>query len=332
MACNFCVSSFWISFLILFLNLISHFRPVLSKNNVNERPIVGIPTMSITDELLLKKVSKLKDRKYIAASYVKFIEMAGARAVPIPTNINDTVLQHVFKSVNGLLFPGGETNLVDSGYYKLTKRLYELAIKENEKGKVFPILGICRGMQAMLVHTEGSIDVMEERDSVNLTTTLTWNDENFEKSFIKDMPPPMKEVAEKKKITAHFHKYGVTKEIFSKGKVGEKFNVVATSFDRENKEFVSIFQGKELPFFGLQFHPEKVLFEWAETINIPHSLDAVYLSQFFSNAFMGEVRKNKAHRFSSWEETERYTTSKDPMYYTGFLPDAHSPFMQIFVY
>lgn len=321
----------WKSILLICL-VCFHVDIALGRNNINERPIVGIPTMTITDKLLLKKVPKMKDREYIAASYVKFIEMAGGRTVPIPTNINDTVLQHVFKSINGVVFPGGEINLVDSGYYKLTKRIMELAIKENENGKPFPILGVCRGMQAMIVHTEGSTDVMEERDSVNFTTTLKWNNENFKNSFLKDMPPSMKKDAEKKKITAHFHKYGTPSDVFLKGKVSERFNVIATSKDRKNKEFVSIFQGKELPFFGLQFHPEKVLFEWAETINVPHSLDAVYLSQFFSNAFMGEVRKNKEHYFDSWEDTERYTMSKDPVYYTGFLPDSHSPFMQIYVY
>ena len=45
---------------------------------INERPTIGIPTMKITDELLLQTVPKLKDREYIASSYVKFIEMAGA--------------------------------------------------------------------------------------------------------------------------------------------------------------------------------------------------------------------------------------------------------------
>jgi len=327
------ISRSWINLFIFGFNIIWNVCPAFGdKNKLNERPIIGIPTMTITDELLLKKVEKLEDRQYIASSYVKFIEMAGARAVPIPTKINDTVLKSVFKSVNGLLFPGGEINLEDSGYYKLTKKLFKLAIKENEKGKVFPILGICRGMQAMLVHTEGSIDIMEETDSVNYTTTLKWNDENFDNSFIKDMPEPMKESASKKDITSHFHKYGVPEDAFSKGDVGDRFEVIATSKDRNGKEFVSMFQGKKLPFYGLQFHPEKVLFEWAETVNIPHSLEAVYFSQFFSNAFMGEVKKNTDHHFKSEDDLERYSMSKDPMYYTGFLPEAHSPFMQIYVY
>ena len=68
----------------------------------------------------------------------------GARAIAIPIHTNDTELDLIMESVNGLLFPGGETNLENSGYYKLTKKLYEKAIKLNDDGTPFPILGICR--------------------------------------------------------------------------------------------------------------------------------------------------------------------------------------------
>ena len=35
------------------------------------------------------------------------------------------------------------------------------------------------------------------------------------------------------------------------------FNVVTTSHDRKGVEYVSMIEGKNLPFYGVQFHPEK---------------------------------------------------------------------------
>lgn len=301
---------------------------------LNDRPIIGIPTQKISDEMLLDKIPKLKGREYIAASYVKFVEMAGARVVAIPIKTNKTELKMLLKSVNGLLFPGGEANMKDSGYYKLTKYLFKEAVKINKRGKPFPILGICRGMQALVVHLTGKTDYMDEFDSVNLTAPLKWYTEELDRSFLKDIPPGMKKGAEdcKVNITGHFHKYGFSPDVFEEDKIKDEYEIIATSKDRDGKEFVSIFQGKKLPFYGLQFHPEKTLFEWAPTIHIPHSLQAIYFSQFLSNMYVAEVKRNTKNHFESMLDEQRFITLKDPAYYTGFLPQSHSPFMQIYVY
>jgi len=300
----------------------------------NERPTIGIPTQTITDDLLLETIPKLKGREYIAASYVKFIEMAGARAIAIPIKTNDTELKLIMKSVNGLLFPGGETNLKDSGYYKLTKKLFKKAVEMNEEGTPIPILGICRGMQAMIVHTVGNTDDLGEFDSVNMSTTLKWNEKNLKKSYLSEIPPIMKRSTEDTlfNVTAHFHKYGFSKDVFEKDEVKQRFEILATSKDRKGKEFVSVYQGKEFPFFGFQFHPEKVMFEWAATLNIPHNQMAVFFSQYLANTFVVEAKHNAKASFSDPGDEQRLGMMKDPVYYTGYLQESHSPFMQIYVY
>lgn len=45
------------------------------------------------------------------------------------------------------------------------------------------------------------------------------------------------------------------------------------------------------PFYGVAFHPEKVLFEWTLSKmhqNTPHSAEAVKVSQYFSYFFVNE--------------------------------------------
>lgn len=44
---------------------------------------------------------------YLAASYVKFIESAGARVVPIPFEASNSTLEKIFQKINGVLITGG---------------------------------------------------------------------------------------------------------------------------------------------------------------------------------------------------------------------------------
>jgi hypothetical protein len=51
---------------------------------------------------------------YIAASYIKYIEAAGARAVPILWTMDDAEITRRFHAVNGLLFPGKSSRWVNA--------------------------------------------------------------------------------------------------------------------------------------------------------------------------------------------------------------------------
>lgn len=44
-------------------------------------------------------------RSYVGASYVKWVEAAGGRVVPIRFYASDAELRRLFNSVNGLIFP-----------------------------------------------------------------------------------------------------------------------------------------------------------------------------------------------------------------------------------
>ena len=77
---------------------------------------------------------------YIAASYIKFIEAAGARAVPILHDMDEAEVARRFNAVNGVLIPGGSQPL-NKGYpyFDVASLLFELTIKANEQGDYFPV-------------------------------------------------------------------------------------------------------------------------------------------------------------------------------------------------
>jgi hypothetical protein len=58
--------------------------------------------------------------------------------------------------------------------------------------------------------------------------------------------------------------------------------------DSQGLEFVSSFEHKKYPIYGVQFHPEKNAFEWKKTNNNPHTANAILVQQYFANFFVNE--------------------------------------------
>lgn len=68
-------------------------------------------------------------------------------------------------------------------------------------------------------------------------------------------------------------------------------------------------KAKYYPFYGVQFHPEAVLFEFKDFKghrHIPHDLKSIEVSQFFANFFVQQTRKNR-NCFSTKEELNEYS-------------------------
>ena len=86
---------------------------VLNKTTLNDRPIIGILSQELGSSL--EEVYGDNYTSYIGAAYIKYIESAGARAVPILINQTDEYYEMIFNSVNGLLIPGGAVSLDTSG-------------------------------------------------------------------------------------------------------------------------------------------------------------------------------------------------------------------------
>ena len=210
----------------------------------NEKPVIGVPAMFITDSVYHQRMPHLVNKSYIAASYVKYLESGGTRVVSIPPGLDVKEEKKIFDNINGLLFPGGEVNLVDSGYYHLTKRLFNMAKKSNNEGKHFPILGICRGMQAMIVHTVGDLTPLSLTDARNLPASLEFTQAASRSVLLNEIPEKLLEKQRTQNLTAHFHKYGIEPKTFqSVKKIKDDFQIVATSSDRKGKEFASIYEG-----------------------------------------------------------------------------------------
>ena len=118
--------------------------------------------------------------------------------------------------------------------------------------------------------------------------------ENYPKSrWGLATPGEVDRILSEQNVTINLHQLCLTPENFTKLEPLKSFwDVLSTNYDDNGIEFISMFEAKHHPFWGVQYHPEKNAFEWTEKyLNIPHTRDAVFATAFHAEFFVGVSRK-----------------------------------------
>jgi gamma-glutamyl hydrolase len=122
-----------------------------------QTPIIGIFTLPSEIDDTKEGLPRLSNNQtYIAASYIKFIEMSGAQVVPI-FSFNDTAyLDNMLSKVNGVLFTGGYMDFdIKHRWTANADHILKYAIESNNRGNPFPIWGTCLGFELLAYLTSG---------------------------------------------------------------------------------------------------------------------------------------------------------------------------------
>ncbi|RWS19957.1 gamma-glutamyl hydrolase-like protein, partial [Leptotrombidium deliense] len=110
------------------------------------------------------------------------------------------------------------------------------------------------------------------------------------------------QVLETENVTVNYHHFCLTIENFEKYGFSEQITPISTNRDKNKVQYVSSMEFKHYPFYGIQFHPEFVLFGFDDDMTaVPHTANAVYVSQYFSRVFVNEARKS-FHTFNNKTE------------------------------
>lgn len=262
---------------------------------LNDRPIVGVLFQETDDEI------KNYGESYIMSAYVTWVEESGGRAVPIRIGEEESYYKDIFSKINGVLLPGGAVRIDKSAYEVAAHYLYNYAIEANDNGDYFPIWGTCLGMEE-LTYLTASEDLMTKCSSQNMTEPLNFVPDYKTSKLYRNAPADAIRILERERVTANFHTNCVTpKKHRRNSKLRNFYRILSTNTDKKGIEFVSSMEAYDYPIYGLQFHPEKNNFMFSTNKNIPHTYHAIRISQYFSNFFINETRKNN-HKFSSIEE------------------------------
>ncbi|KAK8757493.1 hypothetical protein V5799_004875 [Amblyomma americanum] len=290
-----------------------------------KRPIIGI----VAQHLYSRTFNPSRTSTYIAASYVKFIEAAGGRVVPIFVNQTEDYYRKVFNSVNGVLFPGGQADLDSSGYLEAAKIIFDLAVQAQKNGTEFPLWGTCLGFEAL---SRLAIDKLVLRNcfAEDLPLPLNFTSGFRESRLFDGLPRTLEKALRTKPITYNSHQKCLTPQNFTAFGLDRFFRPLSTNFGPDGVQFISSMEALKYPFYGVQFHPEKNNFEWVYKkghTHVPHSESAVKASQYMANFFLQEARKND-HSFATPEDESKALIYNYPVTYT----QDHSSYTQMYIF
>ncbi|KDD74766.1 hypothetical protein H632_c1088p1, partial [Helicosporidium sp. ATCC 50920] len=256
------------------------------EEKLNVRPIIGVVAQSGRPAP--------EGHTYIAASYIKFVESAGARVIPILPDMPPAEVKRRFQAINGVLIPGGSQNLrPGNDFFDTVDLLFNLTLAANDAGDFFPMHGTCLGFEALAVAASRNHSILTHFDAEDLPSALFPTDLAQKSDFFSVLPKKVYKNLITKPYAMENHENGVAWTAVDENPgLKDMFDVLTLSVDRGGRIYVSTMEAKKYPISATQWHPEKNAFEWNREKHIPHDPDAIVVTQEIANYFVNEARKN----------------------------------------
>lgn len=249
------------------------------------QPVIGILSQPIPDSL--KDDPRFADKtSYIMQAYVHFMEASGARVVPIILEDSDEVVDQKLSEINGVLFPGGAGDYLDLGDY-----IYKSLIAKNDAGDFYPLWGTCLGFENLATFASSSGSPLTTQESHDKSLTLDFLVDPAQTAMFELIADPAYYGVEA--MTFNSHSYGLSLDTFQNDAgLSSMFTPTSLSTDEETGyTFVATMESPNYPFYGTQFHPEKVLTQY-NSDGLNHDWTSVNYNRYFADRFIELARQN----------------------------------------
>eukprot|EP00201_Polytomella_parva_P017131 CAMPEP_0175056798 /NCGR_PEP_ID=MMETSP0052_2-20121109/10886_1 /TAXON_ID=51329 ORGANISM="Polytomella parva, Strain SAG 63-3" /NCGR_SAMPLE_ID=MMETSP0052_2 /ASSEMBLY_ACC=CAM_ASM_000194 /LENGTH=345 /DNA_ID=CAMNT_0016321895 /DNA_START=132 /DNA_END=1169 /DNA_ORIENTATION=- len=302
-------------------------KAVRSDESLNSRPIIGVVTQPGDPAP--------EGASYVAASYVKWIESAGARVIPILYDLSELELTKRFNIINGLIIPGGGAHLSEGHkFYDTVSFLVDLAVKANDMGDFFPVHGTCLGMEALVVYFSGDCKILGTFNATNAPARLLFTNNAKTSRLFTSLPRDVVLDLQTDPIAMENHENGLSMAAYSSNAALSNFmSVTSLSVDKNNHPYVSTLEANNYPITASQWHPEKNAFEWTPLLDIPHSAAAIRMSQSVADFFVDQARHNFHHATDAVEEDALLIYNYPAVFYGKHTStEEEADFEQIYIF
>lgn len=136
-------------------------------------------------------------------------------------------------------------------------------------------------------------------DSYNYSIPLTLTPDARGSRFFTTLPPQVVTTLTTQNVTQNLHHYGVPPSTYNTNtNLLKTFKLLSVNTDRSGVAFGSTIEGRDYPFYGTQWHPERNQFAWGVQEGLNKTPEAIRAMQSVANFFVGEARKN-FHKFTT---------------------------------
>jgi len=317
---------------------------------LNAAPVIGIITGEVIGPLdnPADETHAFRGLTYIAASYVTWVRSAGAQAAPLVHTWSKAKLTYLLKLVNGVVLPGGTGS---ANYTSKVKFIIEEIAAYNRRGGYLPLWGTCLGFEILGLWAarpeilagpastkdrsaanryEREANLLQEMAVIQRGLSLQFTQAGWASRMFDEAVFPGAHAIQRNLALMnishndHENSFPVERWLVNPN-TSTLFDVLATS-DGGTGRFVAMVAGRPrwLPFFGVQFHPEKPIGEFNPEGNVNHSLPAIEANLHFAIFFVNEARRNN-HRFETFkEQAEAVQGFWSNGLYTGYDPSTNS--------
>uniref|UniRef100_A0A224XG52 folate gamma-glutamyl hydrolase n=1 Tax=Panstrongylus lignarius TaxID=156445 RepID=A0A224XG52_9HEMI len=285
------------------------FLTLIRYGQCTTRPIIGV---------LAQELYNHKNGSTITASYVKAVEASGARVVPIFIGKNKGYYIRLLSELNGVIFPGGSVDFhARGGYAEAGQYIFEEAIYLNNHGRHFPILGVCQGLQLLAFISNNKTDLLTKcTGTYNTALNLNFTKGSANSSLYGNASRSDLAALAKFNLTVNQHEWCLTEKNLSHFRLDRFWKVLTLNNDAKGMPFISSMESSRYPFVGVQFHPEKVAYEWNPKQNTPHSPLAVRVNRLFYDWLIYQARFSR-NGFNSTSIEDRFVIYNFSPTFTG---------------
>ncbi|MED6206396.1 Gamma-glutamyl hydrolase [Stylosanthes scabra] len=221
-------------------------------------------------------------------------------------------------------------------YVETVGIIFEYVKKRNDDVGPFPLYAICLGFEHItkIVSEVGSAtwtkdvmsnnpprlsglgtgyenNILEKFNALDHPSTLDFvvDKKALKGSIFESFPQDLLDKLCKDRIVYQHHGFGISREkLLDNEKLSSFFQILTTSKDRYDKEYVSTVRSYKYPITGFQWHPEKNAFERGSR-NIPHTDDAIEVTLLAARFLVSEASKSSKRPVA--EELMTYLISDD---------------------
>ena len=167
------------------------------------------------------------------------------------------------------------------------------SMEATENGDHFPIFGVCLGLEGIVLHFEKDIQDLQYLRRVHLSFgeyldgagVIT---EHARKSRMYSEFPSISLL--KESIFFYHHQFCIDYDNTMRD-LSHLITPLTYFYDESGQRYITSLEFKKYPFYGIQFHPEKISYEWRVEIN--RTKGAIMAAFNLAYAFVQDCKKSK---------------------------------------